>query len=104
MCRSDVLSHFCLFGRCSLEMIVIADIFRMFVYQLLKWTSGSSNSEINEQQPDEEIDERLVAEFSSACAYLPTVISKGLVSHEDKLYFYARYKLVTSGKAGRFLS
>ncbi|VDO76419.1 unnamed protein product [Onchocerca flexuosa] len=72
----------------------------MFVYQLLKWTSGSSNSEDEEQEPEEEISEKLAAEFASACTYLPVAFNDGLVSHEDQLYFYARYKLVTHGKAG----
>ncbi|KAL4003285.1 Ankyrin repeat family protein [Acanthocheilonema viteae] len=71
----------------------------MFVYQLLKWTSGSSSSEDREQQPVEEISEGLAAEFASACTYLPIVLSEGVISREDQLYFYARYKLITCGKA-----
>uniref|UniRef100_A0A2K6WF68 Acyl-CoA-binding domain-containing protein 6 n=1 Tax=Onchocerca volvulus TaxID=6282 RepID=A0A2K6WF68_ONCVO len=71
----------------------------MFVYQLLKWTSGSSNSEGEEQQPEEEISEKLAAEFASACTYLPIAFNDGLVSREDQIYFYARYKLITHGKA-----
>ncbi|VDK85546.1 unnamed protein product [Litomosoides sigmodontis] len=72
----------------------------MFVYQLLKWTSGSSTSE-DIEQPDEEISEKLAAEFASASTYLPVAFSKGLISQEDQLYFYARYKLITCGKAGK---
>ncbi|EJW84986.1 hypothetical protein WUBG_04104 [Wuchereria bancrofti] len=71
----------------------------MFVYQLLKLTSGGSTSEDTEQQPNEEISERLATEFASACTYLPIAISEGLISREDQLYFYARYKLATYGKA-----
>nr|CTP80911.1 BMA-ACBP-5 [Brugia malayi] len=71
----------------------------MFVYQLLKLTSGGSTSEDTEQQQNEEISERLATEFASACTYLPIAISEGLISREDQLYFYARYKLVTYGKA-----
>ncbi|KAM3722953.1 Acyl-CoA-binding domain-containing protein [Dirofilaria immitis] len=74
-------------------------ISKMFVYQLLKWTSGSFNSEGEEQQPEEEISEKLATEFASACTYLPIAFNDGLVSREDQLYFYARYKLVTYGKA-----
>uniref|UniRef100_A0A915Q0P6 Acyl-CoA-binding domain-containing protein 6 n=1 Tax=Setaria digitata TaxID=48799 RepID=A0A915Q0P6_9BILA len=72
----------------------------MFVYQLLKWTSGSSTSEEDrEEEPEEEISERLASKFASACTFLPIALSEGRVSREDQLYFYARYKLVTDGKA-----
>lgn len=74
-------------------------IFRMFVYQLLKWTSGSFTDE-DREQPDEEISERLATEFASASTYIPIAFSEGLISREDQLYFYARYKLITYGKAG----
>uniref|UniRef100_A0A0R3RZJ2 Acyl-CoA-binding domain-containing protein 6 n=1 Tax=Elaeophora elaphi TaxID=1147741 RepID=A0A0R3RZJ2_9BILA len=71
----------------------------MFVYQLLKWTSGSSTSKDREQQSDEEIGEKLATEFASACTYLPIALGEGLISREDQLYFYARYKLIAYGKA-----
>lgn len=80
--------------------IVTVDNCRMFVYQLLKWTSGISTNEDREQHPDEEISEELATEFASACTYLPIVLGEGLISREDQLYFYARYKLITYGKAG----
>ncbi|VDN02713.1 unnamed protein product [Thelazia callipaeda] len=73
------------------------DIRDMFVYQLLKWTSDNPTSE--DEQSKEEISEQLRSKFVSACTYLPTALSEFQISRKNQLYFYARYKLVTDGKA-----